>query len=451
MSRYNVPVVPRGRAFLESRHMLHNVVEVLEKHRARLGPTFLFRFGGVRPVLMTSDPVVIEHVLKAHRDNYEKSEVQMKRMAEFQGRGLVNSHGDVWMRQRRLLAHGFRPQHLAALLPMQKEVLDELMAGFDREARRGPVEVHHQMVRFTLRLIGRSIFGRSMRDEELEQIADGIAAISAFILQQVVQPYTVPWFRLNGRFEAHQKLRRDGEAIVLRHIQDRINKGGAESDFLRLLLETPYHDTGEPMSRELVLIESLQLMVAGNETSSTALTWVLYLLAQHPRHVADIRDELGAVIGDNPIDFHNLHRLERTLRVIDEAMRLYPPFWAIDRVALDDDEVGGVRIPAGTRVMPYIYGTHRNPAHWEDAESFDPRRFEPERVRARHPFAFIPFGGGPRICIGNNMAILQILLIVVGFVRKYDFSLTRPEAVGIQPRMLLRPGGPVTMTFRPAS
>jgi cytochrome P450 len=431
--------------------MLVNVVEVLEEHRARLGPTFLFHFGGVRSALITSDPRVLEHVLKTNRKNYEKSEIQMKRMAEFQGKGLVNSQGEEWLRQRRLLAHGFRPQHLAALLPMQKEVLDDLMLGFDREAQRGPVDVHHQMVRFTLRLIGRSVFGRSMRDEELEQIADGIAAISTFILQQVVQPYKIAWYRLNGRFEAHQKLRRDGEAIVVRHIQDRLTRGGTDADFLRLLLETPYHDTGVPMSRELVLIESLQFMVAGNETSSTALTWMMYLLARHPRYVAEIRDEVRSVIGDNAVDFHNLHELKTTLRVIDESMRLYPPFWAIDRVALEDDEVAGVQIPAGTRLMPYIYGTHRNSEHWEDVETFDPRRFEPDRARARHPFAFVPFGGGPRICIGNNMAILQMLLIVVALVQKYDFTLTRPEEIGFQPRMLLRPGGPVTMTFRAAS
>lgn len=431
--------------------MLVNVVEVLEHHRARLGPTFLFHFGGVRSALITSDPRVLEHVLKTNRNNYEKSEIQMKRMAEFQGKGLVNSQGEEWLRQRRLLAHGFRPQHLAALLPMQKEVLDDLMAGFDREAQRGPVDVHHQMVRFTLRLIGRSVFGRSMSDEELEQIADGIAAISTFILQQVVQPYKIAWYRLNGRFEAHQKLRRDGEAIVVRHIQDRLARGGTDADFLRLLLETPYHDTGVPMSRELVLIESLQFLVAGNETSSTALTWMMYLLARHPRYVAEIRDEVRSVIGDNAVDFHNLHELKATLRVIDESMRLYPPFWAIDRVALEDDEVAGVRIPAGTRLMPYIYGTHRNPEHWEDVETFDPRRFEPERSRARHPFAFVPFGGGPRICIGNNMAIVQMLLIVVALVQKYDFTLTHPEEIGFQPRMLLRPSGPVRMTFRAAS
>lgn len=127
---------------------------------------------------------------------------------------------------------------------------------------------------------------------------------------------------------------------------------------------------------------------------------------------------------------------------------LYPPFWMIDRVALHDDEIGGVRIPAGTMVIPYIYGAHRNPAHWQDVESFDPRRFEADRGKARHPFASIPFGGGPRTCVGANMAIMQMLMIIVAMVRTYDFRLTKDEPIGIRPMMLLRPDGPVTMTFR---
>jgi cytochrome P450 len=329
--------------------------------------------------------------------------------------------------------------------------LQELMSGFDRDAQRGPVDVHQQMVRFTLRLVGKSLFGRSMRDEELEQIGDTISEIQAFILRQIVQPWKIPWFRFSGLAEKHQQLRRDGETIVLRHIQARLREGIGDNDFLKILLETPYHDTGQPMGEPLVLIESLQLLVAGNETSSNALTWIFYLLARHPKHILEIRDEVAAVIGENAIDYRTLHQLEGTVRVIDEALRLYPPFWMIDRIALKDDDIGGVHIPAGAMVIPYIYGTHRNPAHWQDAETFDPRRFEPGRRKERHPFAYIPFGGGPRICIGSNMAVMQMLMIVVAFVRKYDFALATNEPVAIQPMMLLRPSGAVTMKFRAVS
>jgi cytochrome P450 len=311
--------------------------------------------------------------------------------------------------------------------------------------------VHEQMVRFTLRLVGRSIFGHSMPKEELEHIGDAISTIQAFILRQIVQPYRIPWFRISGQSEKHQRIRREAEAIALRHIQSRRDEGVGDTDLLRILLSARYHDTGEPMDESLALIESLQLLVAGNETSSNALTWILYLLARHPEHIAAIREEVAAVIGSAPIDYRNLHQLDGTMRVIDEALRLYPPFWMIDRIALEDDEIAGLRIPAGSMVIPYIYGTHRNAEHWTDAERFDPRRFEAAPSKERHAFAYMPFGGGPRICIGSNMALMQMLLIVITFVRRYDFRLATDAPVGIQPMMLLRPRGAVAMNFRALS
>jgi len=431
--------------------MVRNPVALFEKYRASLGPTFTVHFGGVKPSLVTTDPVVVEHVLKGNRDNYEKSDIQVERMVEFQGKGLVNSHGEAWLRQRKLLAQGFKSSHLTKLLPMQQDVLQELMEGFDRDVRQGPVDMYQQMVRFTLRLVGKSMFGRSMGDEELARIGETISMIQAFILRQVVQPWKIPWFRFSGQSEQHQQLRRDGDAIALQHIRARLKEGVGDNDFLRILIETRYHDTGEPMSEAMVLIESLQLLVAGNETSSNALTWIFYLLARHPRYIREIREEIAAVIGDHAVDFQNLHQLSATMRVMDEALRLYPPFWMIDRIALRDDEVNGVRIPAGTLVIPYIYGTHRNPDQWQDVESFDPRRFEPDRRKQRHPFAYLPFGGGPRVCIGNNMAVMQILMIIVAVVRNYDFALSKDEPIAIQPMMLLRPRGAVAMTFRAVS
>ena len=429
--------------------MVRNPVEVFEKYRAGLGDTFTFHFGGARRTIVSSNPAFIQHVLRDNRDNYQKSDIQVERMVEFQGKGLVNSHGDDWLRRRRLLARGFLPARLSLQLPIQQDVLQELMQGFDKVVLQGPLDIRQQMVRFTLRLIGKSLFGRSMSDDELELIADTISEIQGFIVRQIVQPYMIRWYRLSGLSRQYQRIRLEADKIVLRHIEARRKEAGGGTDFLQLMLNTPFHDTGKPMTEDQVRIESLQLMVAGNETSSNALTWTFYLLGRHPQYISLIREEIASVIGNDPVTFENLHELHLTLRVIDEALRLYPPFWMIDRIALADDEICGIRIPAGMLVVPYIYGTHHNAAIWPNPETFDPERFSPEKSNGRHRFAYLPFGGGPRLCIGQNMAIVQILLIVATIVRKYDFTMMDEKPVNIRPMMLLRPDGPIDMQFRP--
>lgn len=443
----NAPHVPRATAFLDARDMVRNPVEVLEKYRQELGSTFTFHFGGARRAVVSADPEFLQRVLKGNRDNYEKSDIQTARMVEFQGSGLVNIHGQDWLRQRKLMARGFSPQRLAELLPIQQAVLAERMRRFDVEAAQGPIDMHDQMVRFTLALVGTSIFGRSMSEIELQQIADTISEIQGFVVRQIVQPYLIPWFRISGQSEKYQKLRRDADRLVLAHITARREAGTGELDLSRVLLNETYHDTGLPMSEDQALTEAVQMMVAGNETSSNALTWVFYLLGRHPEHIARVRAEVEDVIGDDPMSYERLNALTHTMRVIQEALRLYPPFWMIDRMAIADDEIKGIHIPAGTMVIPYIYGTHRNPEIWEAPERFDPSRFENDEIKARHPMSYIPFGGGPRICIGNNMAMLQILLIVATFVQRYDFRPVDPAPIGISPMMLLRPHGPVNLQF----
>jgi cytochrome P450 len=445
----NAPHVPQWRAFMDSRSMVRNPVEVFEKYRASLGDTFTFHFGGTRPTIVSSSPAFIEHVLRENRDNYQKSDIQVERMVEFQGKGLVSSHGDDWLRRRRLLARGFLPGRLSLQLPIQQDVLQELMTGFSNAAQQGPLDIRQQMVRFTLRLVGKSLFGRSMSDDELELIADTISEIQGFIVRQIVQPYMIPWYRISGLSGKYQRLRVEADKIVLRHLETRRNEGDGETDFLQLMLNTPFHDTGKPMTEDEVKIESLQLMVAGNETSSNALTWIFYLLGRHPQYIPLIRAEIASVIGNDPVTFENLHELHLTTSVIDEALRLYPPFWMIDRIALQDDEIGGIRIPAGMLVVPYIYGTHHNQAIWSNPENFEPERFSAEKSGKRHRFAYLPFGGGPRLCIGQNMAIVQMLLIVTTIVRNYDFTLMDDKPVNIRPMMLLRPDGAIRMQFRP--
>ena len=437
----NNPGISRAEAFLKSKDLLKNPIDVFEKYRKTLGPNFTFYFGGVKKAIITADPDFIKHILKDNNANYNKSDIQVKRMAEFQGTGLLNSHGDYWLRQRKLLSMGFTRSKLVSLLPLQIDILSEFMERLDKSIDKGPVNIYEQMIKFTLKSVGKSLFGDAMKEAELDQLGEAISEIQQFILKQVFQPYLIPWYRVSGETASFQKIRREADKIVVDYINQRKKTGHKAWDFLQLILETPYKDSGELMSDQQVKIEILQLLVAGNETSSNGLTWSFYLLAKHPEYIASIRKEINEVCADKDIDYVDLHNMKHTINVLNEVLRLYPPFWMIDRIALDDDEFNGIKIPAGSSVLPYIYGVHHNSAYWEDPHRFNPARFE----HKIHPFAHIPFGGGPRVCIGQNMALMQILLVLVSVIKQYDFKITDDAIVDIDPRMILRPKGDVML------
>tara|TARA_B100000508_G_C11465714_1_gene282228 strand:+ start:20788 stop:22086 length:1299 start_codon:yes stop_codon:yes gene_type:complete len=428
--------------------MVKNPVQVFEKYRQKHGATFKFNFGGFRKTVVTADPDFLKYILKDNNSNYHKSHIQVKRFVEFQGKGLTNSHGDYWLRQRKLLSLGFTRSRLSEMLPIQIKVLNDFMDDFDKEATKGPVDIHQQMVNFTLRSVGKSLFGSQMSNQELEQFASTIASIQSFIVRKVVQPYLMPWYAISGQNKKYQEMRIKGDQIVLNYIEKRRTENNQERDILRLILTTPYKDTGEFMSDETVKVEILQLLVAGNETSTTAATWAFYLLAKHPEYIAKMRNEIEAVFAGDEVNYSKLHDLKYTIAVLNETMRMRPPFWMIDREALQDDEYNGIKIPAGTTVVPYIFGVHHNDRVWEDPEKFNPNRFTDGNDKKVHPFAFIPFGGGPRVCIGQNMAIMQILLVMSRIIRNYDLELSEDKMVGMHAMMLLKPDGPIHINFK---
>jgi len=435
-------------SLLDTTEMVKNPVQVFEKYRQKHGATFKFNFGGFRKTVVTADPDFLKYILKDNNSNYHKSHIQVKRFVEFQGKGLTNSHGDYWLRQRKLLSLGFTRSRLSEMLPIQIKVLNDFMDDFDKEATKGPVDIHQQMVNFTLRSVGKSLFGSQMSNQELEQFASTIASIQSFIVRKVVQPYLMPWYAISGQNKKYQEMRIKGDQIVLNYIEKRRTENNQERDILRLILTTPYKDTGEFMSDETVKVEILQLLVAGNETSTTAATWAFYLLAKHPEYIAKMRNEIEAVFAGDEVNYSKLHDLKYTIAVLNETMRMRPPFWMIDREALQDDEYNGIKIPAGTTVVPYIFGVHHNDRVWEDPEKFNPNRFTDGNDKKVHPFAFIPFGGGPRVCIGQNMAIMQILLVMSRIIRNYDLELSEDKMVGMHAMMLLKPDGPIHINFK---
>ena len=425
--------------------MVRNPVRVLSKYTEGFGDTFRFYIGGLKEDIVTTDPAVIQHVLKTNAENYQKSEIQVKRMGHFLGKGLLTTHGEAWRTQRRLIQKGFDRKQLDALASIMQDSLTESLRDFDRQISAGPVDIYPQLMKMTFAMVARSLFGAKLKDEDIDLVSHTICTVQEFIVRQTLQPYLNPWFAASGELRKHEEMRVRADSILMAYIKQRRNQEPGH-DLLQTLMDARYSD-GEGMSDELVLSESMQLLVAGHETSSNGLSWLLYLLSSRPGCLEKIRQEFDSVLDEAPLTHADVPKLEFTTQVIQEGLRLYPPFWMIDRMAVADDRAGDIDIPRGSTVIVYVYGAHHAPRYWESPESFDPQRFTKGNDKLRTPFTYLPFGGGPRGCIGGNYAMLQILMILSALLRRYDFELTPGQTIEARPMVILRPKYGIRMTF----
>jgi cytochrome P450 len=327
-----------------------------------------------------------------------------------------------------------------------QDSLSESIREFDRRIENGPVDIYPQLMEMTFAMVARSLFGARLKREDIDLVSHTICTVQEFIVRQTLQPYMNPWFAASGELKKHEDMRVRADGVLLEYIKARrLQPPG--SDLLQSFMDARYED-GEGMSDALVLSESMQLLVAGHETSSNGLSWLLYLLSKHPETLARVRDEFGSVLGDRPLSHGDVMSFPFTTQVIQEALRLYPPFWMIDRMALNDDRVGDMVIPAGSMVIVYVYGAHHASPAWDSPDEFRPDRFVKENEKLRTPFTYFPFGGGPRICIGNHYAMLQILMILSTILRRYDFELVPQQDVEARAMVILRPRQGIRMHFK---
>jgi cytochrome P450 len=444
----SVPAVSRFQSFLDSRAMARNPVQVLTKYIALHGDTFRFFFGGVKEAIVTINPAVIQHVLKTNSENYHKSHIQKKRMGHFLGKGLLTTEGEAWKTQRRLIQTGFERKQLEILSSIMQDSLADSLRDFDRKARLGPVDIYPLMMKITFAMVGKSLFGARLKEEDIDLISHAISTVQEFMVRQTIQPYLNPWFALSGEQRKHEELTARAFGILRDYIQRRRREAPGH-DLLQILMDARYSD-GSSMDDELIVSESMQLLVAGHETSSNGLSWLLYLLSTRPGCVDRIREEYDSVLGERPLSYTDVPRFQFTTQVIMEALRLYPPFWMVDRMALTDDRAGDIDIPRGSTVVVFIYGAHHSPQYWENPESFDEGRFSKANEQLHTPFSHLPFGAGPRGCIGGNYAMLQMLMILGVLLRKYDFSLVPGQTIEARPMVILRPEHGIRMNFTEA-
>jgi cytochrome P450 len=370
-------------------------------------------------------------------------------MGHFLGKGLLTTDGEAWRTQRRLVQKGFDRKQLDALSTIMQNSLAESLRDFDREIRSGAIDIYTPLMKMTFAMVSRSLFGARLKDEDIDFVSHSICTIQEFIVKQTLQPYLNPWFAVSGQLRKHEERRTRTDAILMAYIKKRRNEPPGQ-DLLQTLMDARYSD-GEGMSDELVLSESMRLLAAGHETTSNALSWLLYLLSSRPECLQRIRQEFDSVLGEAPLSHSDVPKFEFAIQFIQEALRLYPPFWMFDREAVADDRVGDVVIPRGSTVIVYVYGAHHAARHWPNPENFDTERFTKANDKLRTPFTYLPFGGGPRGCIGGNYAMLQILMILSQLLKNYNFQVTPGQTIEARPMIVLRPKHGIRMTFTHAT
>jgi cytochrome P450 len=388
-------------------------------------------------------PDGVKAVLAGSREGYSKGNRFYRQIAQSFGWGLLTSEGELWRRQRRLVQPLFTRRQIAAYAELMAEEAAAVAGRWDRATRNGwSVDANAEMVGLALRVVGRAIFGDDVARAGAV-LDSAFPVLNRHTFRRAMSPLAPPasWPTPDNRRAA--RARRALYEVVDELIAHRQRAGADGEDLLSRLLLARDPDTGEAMDLQQVRDEALIFLLAGHETTSTALTFTLHLLGRHPSEQQLVLDELDAVLDGRPPTLDDAPALERTAMAIKEAMRLYPPAYALGRLSVTENEVGGYSIPAGAYVVVSQFATHRHPQFWDDAEAFDPARFTPEREGARHSHAYFPFGGGPRACIGSHFAMLEATMAVALLLQRFRISSDQEDVPLDTEGITLRPKGAV--------
>lgn len=383
---------------------------------------------GARRLIATQDPGFIDYVLRSNHKNYHKSPIQTEELGRFLGKGLLTVNGDYWLKQRRLIQPGFHLDKIHALYAIIKQTVDNFL----RTMPEGKVDVYPYMHKLAFEIVINSLFNIEVPQTTRDQLSDFINEVQEFVIKDLRQPYKSWWFKLSGEVERNLQRSRTARRIIREMINTRKQSGRKFNDLLDMLLDARYEDTGEPMHEDQVIDEILIVLIAGHETTANALAWTLYLVANHKPELEKLKSST------KNLSLTEITTNEQLANVIKESMRLYPPAWISDRMALSDDAYGPFTYPKGIVIILFYYGLHRDEKYWPNPDSFIPDRFSKENEDKRKPKAFYPFGGGPRLCIGNNFAMAEMAIFLQTMIHAFEINPTdvHPKA---NPLVTLRP------------
>ncbi|HEV2558912.1 MAG TPA: cytochrome P450 [Microvirga sp.] len=410
--------------------------------------------GPLGRLTVMNDLAGIRHVLLDNAANYRKDDLQRRVLAPGLGNGILTAEGEEWRAQRRSMAPLFSPRTVAGFVPAMIASAERLVRRLERRSEARVLDMQLEMTRVTLDVLERTIFTQGLSKDADEL---GRAITRYFEALGPIDPLDVfgmpRWIPRIGRIRARPAIR-FFEEMVRELIDNRkallASGGAAPRDLLTLLLEAADPETGRGLTDVEVQANIVTFIGAGHETTANALSWSLYLLSQAPDARARVEREVDEVLGDRAFEPADVERLPFTRAVIDEAMRLYPPVPFLSRAALADDRIGGLKIPKNSIVVIAPYLLHRHRTLWEEPEAFVPERFLPERRGAIDRFAYLPFGAGPRVCIGASFSLQEAVIVLALFVRRLRADLVEGHRVMPLHRVTLRLDGglPMRLTRR---
>jgi cytochrome P450 len=410
------------------------------------GPVCQTRLLGKR-IFFVNDAEYVKRILLDNLANYPKSVTYRNNLRPFLGDGLLISEGDFWKRQRRLAQPAFHLRRLKVLAAAMAAAAARMSAGWQHGQ---VIDMMAAMNAVTMEIVASTLFGADV-SRDIGEVAGAMA-----VLQEEtgrVRPtafFDLPEFLVRPRGRRFTEAVATLDRIVNRIIAERRASGETRDDLLSMLLEARDEESGEGMTDRQLRDELVTLFLAGHETTAIALTWTFHLLAQNPAAEAKLQAEVGKVLGtvvsirDAP-SFEDLEHLPYARMVAEEAMRLYPPAYVFSRRAAGDDQLGPFHMPAGAHIVISPYALHRHPDYWPEPDAFKPERFAPEAPADRPKHAYLPFGGGPRICIGNSFAMMEHAIVLAAAVRRWRVESIPGREVRTEPRITLRPRGGLPM------
>ena len=408
---------------------------------ASLGPVATLRLFG-RPFYLITTPELVQDVMVKKAASLKKDPF-FNHLRRIMGQGLATSENPLWRRQRKIVSRVFTPRRLGAYAEQTVETTRETL---ERWCSSRKIELRSDLSELTLEVLRKTLFGGDLAGSA-EEAARTMSTIDRYYQQIMASPLSLPAWWPSPQNVALVRAIRGADEFIEKTIATRRADGCNGDDFLSALLQAR-DENGAAIDDRQIRDECMTVFIAGHDTNALALTYTFYLLCTHPEAKNRIRSEVLSKVGERSLRAEDVEELTYTKCVLKEAMRLFPPAWGLLRQSVEDLDVGGYSIPAGSTLMFSQWVEHHNPAYFPDPYRFDPARWDGERARAIPKFAYFPFGTGPRVCVGSHFSMMSLTLIVATIVQRCDFKLADDLELRVRALVSLQPDHEIPMYVR---